>query len=240
MNDNEIPNDTGLNPDNKFRPVQSESSFGSQTPQTCEQPETQPAKTSNVNFQHTDSAQDVQSQSAFNPNQQFPGINQSSQKFAPNQQTDNFYGHNHNVQTDNPFMVNGNMGNYTGTSKEGIISTVFGALSIVLNIFIMMGSCNCFCRTVVINGKYYNPKGMLSSVSSFSFMFVIVAFVSIVLAIVGIVVAAKGKKKGTDSLLTTGLVLSIVGLVLAVVILLATSVCVCFSDYTLNVASYRY
>lgn len=134
--------------------------------------------------------------------------------------------HNFNTQSDNPFMSapqnSQNAYNHSAHVK-GIISTICGAVSILFTIIALIAVCTCTCNFVG-NVASLNYTSASNSLGTALVVGAILASLAFIAAIVGIVFAALGKKTSKDSLLTAGLVLSIIGAVLTFIFLFA---CIC-------------
>ncbi|MCQ4022620.1 MULTISPECIES: hypothetical protein [unclassified Ruminococcus] len=164
---------------------------------------------------------------------------QPQQPFNPQPDNNNPFaanngGHNFNTQPNNPFMTSNNgfvPGSDPSAHTKGIISTICGGASILLNLISMIVFCACIC----------NPRSILTyanDVMTGTITSGVLIFLSLVAAVVGLVFAATGKKTSKDPLLTAGIVLSIVGAVLTFLLLVVcVSSCACSSCCVNSAAS---
>lgn len=136
-------------------------------------------------------------------------------------------GHHFNTQPNNPFMSSNNgyiPGSDPAAHQKGIISTICGAASILLNLISMIVFCGCVCN---VSGNIFTYAENLRNGTIIS---AILIFVALAAAIVGIIFAAQGKKTSQDSLLTAGLTLSIIGASLTFIMFIACACsCACGS-----------
>ena len=205
MDNNNFPQDPNLNQNNNQQPQQP---FNAQPQQPF----------------------NAQPQQPFNAQPQQPFNAQPQQPFNAQPQNNPFSanngGHNFNTQPNNPFMTTNNYvpGSDPAAHTKGIISTICGAVSILLNLIAMIAVCSCTCN-VTNNPFSYSAYESLSAAILVSGILI---FIAAAAAVVGIVFAALGKKTSTDPLLTAGLVLSIVGAVLTFILLIVcTCTCAC-------------
>lgn len=215
MDNNNFPQDPNLNQNNNQQPFT---------------PNEQPQQPFNA-----------QPQQPFGANQQPFGVN-SQQPFNAQPQNDNPFaanngGHNFNTQPNNPFMTPNPYvpGSDPAAHTKGIISTICGLASILLNLISVIAVCACSCNLAShpFSSSAYQSMGVASIVSG------ILIFIALAAAIVGIVMSALGKKTSTDPLLTAGLVLSIIGAALTFIMLIACAcTCVCGSAATSSASSY--
>lgn len=215
MDNNNFPQDPNLNQNNNQQPFT---------------PNEQPQQPFNA-----------QPQQPFGANQQPFGVN-SQQPFNAQPQNDNPFaanngGHNFNTQPNNPFMTPNPYvpGSDPAAHTKGIISTICGLASILLNLISVIAVCACSCSLAShpFSSSAYQSMGVASIVSG------ILIFIALAAAIVGIIMSALGKKTSTDPLLTAGLVLSIIGAALTFIMLIACAcTCVCGSAATSYSSSY--
>lgn len=178
-----------------------------------------------------------QPQQPFTPNgqpqQPFTPNAQPQQPFTPNptpQQPNNnpFGGQNH--QFTNPFASNLNNsapGSDPSAHQKGLIATICGAASVLLNIISIIVFCSCVCNVGSLN-SFNAIYSYAQNIQTGYIVSAIMVFVALAAAIVAIAMAAMGKKTSNDPLLTAGLVLGIVGAVLTFIMLIAClSSCAC-------------
>ena len=218
MDNNNFPQDPNLNQNNNQEPQQP---FGQQPFNA--QPQ-QPFGQQPFNAQ----PQQPFEQQPFNAQPQQPfeqqPFNVQPQNGVPF--ADNNGGHHFNTQANNPFMTTNNYipGSDPAAHLKGIISTICGAASILLNLISMIVFCGCVCNVGNNIFKYAENLRNGTLISG------ILIFVALAAAIVGIIFAALGKKTSKDSLLTAGLTLSIIGASLTFIMFIACAcTCICGS-----------
>ena len=149
--------------------------------------------------------------------------------------------HHFNTQQNNPFMSrpqNNQIINDPAAHTKGLISTICGVASIVLIIISMISCGVCYC-SVIDASNSWNFSGASSSYNMAVILPVIFSLI-VAAGIVGIVLSAMGKKTSNDPLLTAGLVLSIVGTVIAFIALISFScICVCHCGTSTYVSTYN-
>lgn len=216
MDNNNFPQDPNLNQNNNQQPFT---------------PNEQPQQPFNA-----------QPQQPFGVNSQQPFGADNQQPFNAQPQNGNPFaanngGHNFNTQPNNPFMTSNPYvpGSDPAAHTKGIISTICGLASILLNLISVIAVCACSCNLAShpFSSSAYQSMGVASIVSG------ILIFIALAAAIVGIIMSALGKKTSTDPLLTAGLVLSIIGAALTFIMLIACAcTCVCGSAATSSASSY--
>lgn len=226
MDNNNFPQDPNLNQNNNQQPFT---------------PNEQPQQPFNA-----------QPQQPFGANQQPFGVN-SQQPFNAQPQNDNPFaanngGHNFNTQPNNPFMTPNPYvpGSDPAAHTKGIISTICGLASILLNLIGMIAVCACSCnlasattRNIFNSNAYQAYSSANQALNTAKIVCAILVFVSLAAAIAGIVMSALGKKTSKDPLLTAGLTLSIIGAALTFIMLIACAcTCVCGSATSSYSASY--
>ena len=232
MDNNNFPNNQNNQNNSPFNQPQNNNPFNTQ-PQGGNQPQ----QASPFSAQPQGGNQPQQA-SPFNaqPQNNNPFGNQPPQNNSP------FGGHNHNTQPNNPFMsqvdnkINNMIPGGVDDHKKGVISTVCGLGSLLLNIISMLAMC--VCAGNITNSGWSGYSNAVSGYQASVVVGTIMAVIALAAAIVGIVMAAQGMKSpNRDSLATAGLVLSIIALVF-VLISFVSCLCHCTACVGFNSSDY--
>lgn len=171
-----------------------------------------------------------QPQQPFTPNgqPQQPFNAAPQQPFNPNpQQNNNPFGGQHQNQPIGAKINNFISGKDYGAHTKGIISTICGAGSVLICLISMIIFSSC------VSCGIGNLSKLADNITASYIVCGVLIFIALGASLVGVITAAMGAKNSGDPLLNAGLIISIVGVVLALVLFVACiSTCSCSSCAT--------